>query len=255
MKHRTLALAPLIACPLIVSGPGRPGPRPADPDGPASAPPPPAAAAAPMPAALATPQAQVGYALGLRIGGQIHNRGVEVDSEALAHGVRDALSGATPLLTDDQIRAVMTRAQTESEAARTAMMAKAAGTNRAAGTAFLQANGAKRGVVTLPSGLQYQVLTAGTGPKPKPSDTVECNYRGTLIDGTEFDTSASHGGPADFPVTGVIKGWTEALQLMPVGSKWRLFVPADLAYRDKGAQPQILPGATLIFEVELLKIK
>jgi FKBP-type peptidyl-prolyl cis-trans isomerase FklB len=110
-------------------------------------------------------------------------------------------------------------------------------------------------VVVLPSGLQYKVLQEGTGPKPTAADQVVCNYRGTLLDGTEFDSSYKRGQPATFPVTGVIKGWTEALQLMPVGSKWQLFVPAELAYADRGAGPQIGPNATLIFEVELVSIK
>jgi len=121
--------------------------------------------------------------------------------------------------------------------------------------AFLEANKTKEGVVTLPSGLQYKVLQAGTGPKPAATDTVVCNYRGTLLDNTEFDSSYKRGQPATFPVGGVIKGWTEALQLMPVGSKWQLFIPADLAYGDRGAGGQIGPGATLIFEVELLSIQ
>jgi FKBP-type peptidyl-prolyl cis-trans isomerase FklB len=127
--------------------------------------------------------------------------------------------------------------------------------NKKDGDAFLAANKGKDGVVTLPSGLQYKILKQGNGPKPTANDTVECNYRGTLIDGKEFDASSKHGGPASFPVGGVIKGWTEALQLMPVGSKWQLFVPADLAYGDRGAGADIGPDATLIFEVELLSIK
>jgi FKBP-type peptidyl-prolyl cis-trans isomerase FklB len=127
--------------------------------------------------------------------------------------------------------------------------------NKKAGDAFLAANKTKEGVVTLPSGLQYKILKEGTGPKPTPADSVVCNYRGTLIDGKEFDSSYKRGQPATFPVGQVIKGWTEALQLMPVGSKWQLFVPADLAYGDRGAGPDIGPGATLIFEVELISIK
>jgi FKBP-type peptidyl-prolyl cis-trans isomerase len=127
--------------------------------------------------------------------------------------------------------------------------------NKKAGDAFLAANKAKDGVVTLPSGLQYKIITAGTGPKPSATDTVVCNYRGTLIDGKEFDASAKHGGPASFPVNGVIKGWTEALQLMPVGSKWQLFIPPDLAYGAQGAGADIGPNATLVFDVELLSIK
>jgi FKBP-type peptidyl-prolyl cis-trans isomerase FklB len=127
--------------------------------------------------------------------------------------------------------------------------------NKKVGDAFLAANKTKEGVVTLPSGLQYKILTAGDGAKPTAADSVVCNYKGTLINGKEFDASSKHGGPATFPVGGVIKGWTEALQLMPVGSKWQLFVPADLAYGQRGAGGDIGPGATLIFEVELLSIK
>jgi len=136
-----------------------------------------------------------------------------------------------------------------------AKMQLAGDANKKEGDAFLAANKTKEGVVTLPSGLQYKILTAGTGPKPTAADSVVCNYKGTLINGKEFDASSKHGGPATFPVGGVIKGWTEALQLMPVGSKWQLFVPADLAYGQRGAGGDIGPGATLIFEVELLSIK
>jgi FKBP-type peptidyl-prolyl cis-trans isomerase len=129
--------------------------------------------------------------------------------------------------------------------------------NKKVGEEFLAANKTKDGVVTLPSGLQYRVLTEGTGPKPTAADTVSCNYRGTLIDGKEFDSSYKHGQPLSIQVNGVIKGWTEALQLMPVGSKWQLFVPSHLGYGDRGADPRsgIGPGATLIFEVELLSIQ
>jgi FKBP-type peptidyl-prolyl cis-trans isomerase FklB len=134
-------------------------------------------------------------------------------------------------------------------------MQQAGEANKKDGEAFLAANKSKDGVVTLPSGLQYKILTQGTGPKPAASDSVVCNYRGTLLDGTEFDSSYKRGEPATFPVSGVIKGWTEALQLMPVGSKWQLFVPSDLAYGDRAPGPEIGPGSTLIFEVELLSIQ
>jgi FKBP-type peptidyl-prolyl cis-trans isomerase len=134
-------------------------------------------------------------------------------------------------------------------------MQKVADKNKTEGAAFLAANKSKPGVVTLPSGLQYKILKEGTGPKPTASDTVACNYRGTLINGTEFDSSYKTGQPATFPVSGVIKGWTEALQLMPVGSKWQLFIPSDLAYGNRGAGADIGPDTTLIFEVELLSIQ
>jgi FKBP-type peptidyl-prolyl cis-trans isomerase len=134
-------------------------------------------------------------------------------------------------------------------------MQEAAAKNKTEGEAFLAANKAKDGVVTLPSGLQYKILTAGTGPKPTASDSVVCNYRGTLINGTEFDSSYKRGQPATFGVGQVIKGWTEALQLMPVGSKWQVVIPSSLAYGDRGAGAEIGPNATLIFEVELLSIQ
>jgi FKBP-type peptidyl-prolyl cis-trans isomerase FklB len=134
-------------------------------------------------------------------------------------------------------------------------MQKASVANKAEGEAFLAANKTKDGVVTLPSGLQYKILTAGTGPKPAATDSVVCNYKGTLINGTEFDSSYKGGKPVTFPVSGVIKGWTEALQLMPVGSKWQLWIPSGLAYGPRGAGADIGPDTTLIFEVELLSIQ
>src|SRR5438132_3307521 len=127
--------------------------------------------------------------------------------------------------------------------------------NRKAGEEFLAANKSKERVMALPDGLQYKILTPGNGPKPTASDTVVCNYKGTLIDGNEFDSSYKRGQPATFPVSGVIKGWTEALQMMPVGSKWQLFIPPDLAYGDRQAGPDITPGSTLVFEVELMSIQ
>jgi FKBP-type peptidyl-prolyl cis-trans isomerase FklB len=241
MKNSRLTLLFVLASAL--GGPAWAAPAPASPT------------IAAIPDALKDPKAQVGYALGLRIGAQIRTMGVGIDTEALAKGVQDAIAGAKPLLTDEQVRAVMARAQSEAAAARQERMSGAAETNRIQGAAFLKANAAKPGVVTLPSGLQYQVLVAGTGRRPKATDTVECNYRGTLIDGTEFDSSYGRGSSSSFPVSGVIMGWTEALQLMPVGSKWRLVAPAALAYGETGAGDQIGPDAVLIFEVELLSIK
>jgi FKBP-type peptidyl-prolyl cis-trans isomerase FklB len=159
------------------------------------------------------------------------------------------------LLTEDEARATLTQLRTEVRSKQQEKMKVAGEMSKKEGVAFLAANKTKEGVVILPSGLQYKILTAGTGPKPTASDTVVCNYRGTLISGTEFDSSYKRGQPASFPVNGVIKGWTEALQLMPVGSKWQLFVPAELGYGDRGTGADIGPGATLIFEVELLSIQ
>jgi len=204
--------------------------------------------------ALATPEAQSSYALGLNIGAGMRKDGVVLDPDAFLKGVKDAIANAKPALSDEQMAAILGQLQDSIAARRSEKAAAAAAGNKAQGEAFLSANGAKPGVRTLPSGLQYQVLTAGTGVTPKASDTVVCNYRGTLIDGTEFDSSSKHGGPASLSVDGVIPGWNEALQLMPVGSKWRLFVPADLAYGEQGAGDDIGPNAALIFDIELLSI-
>jgi FKBP-type peptidyl-prolyl cis-trans isomerase FklB len=165
-------------------------------------------------------------------------------------------------LTDDEVKAVLTQLQTEVRARQQEKMKLeqekmkvAAEENKKEGAEFLGENKTKEGVVTLPSGLQYKILTEGTGPKPAATDTVTCNYKGTLINGTEFDSSYKRGQPLSIQVNGVIKGWTEALQLMPVGSKWQLFIPSDLGYGDRASGPVIGPGATLIFEVELLSIQ
>ncbi|HUO22767.1 MAG TPA: FKBP-type peptidyl-prolyl cis-trans isomerase [Caulobacteraceae bacterium] len=214
----------------------------------------PAATAATAPPGLATPQAQSSYALGLNVGSGLRRDGLAIDPDAFLKGVKDAVANVKPALSDEQISAIMAQLQTDVSARRSAQMAAAAEANKAQGAAFLKANGAKPGVVTTASGLQYQILTAGTGPLPKASDTILCNYRGTLIDGTEFDNSDKHGGAASLTVDGVIPGWSEALQLMPVGSKWRLFVPAELAYGDQGAGDDIGPNAVLIFDIELLSI-
>jgi FKBP-type peptidyl-prolyl cis-trans isomerase FklB len=206
----------------------------------------------------------VGMNVGKGLGANLRQQSVEFDQAILLRGLKDALAGGKSLLTDDEAKAVLTQLQTE---VRTRQQEKmkleqekmkvAAEENKKEGAEFLVENKTKEGVVTLPSGLQYKILTEGTGPKPTATDTVSCNYRGTLLNGTEFDSSYKRGQPASFPVTGVIKGWTEALQLMPVGSKWQLFIPSDLAYGERGADPRsgISPGATLIFEVELLSIQ
>jgi FKBP-type peptidyl-prolyl cis-trans isomerase len=157
-------------------------------------------------------------------------------------------------MTDEQAQTTIMELQSQLRSKMDAQRKASGTTNKKDGEAFLAANKTKPGVVTLPSGLQYKILTAGTGPKPTTADSVECNYKGTLINGTEFDSSYKRGQPATFPVTGVIKGWTEALQLMPVGSKWQLVLPPDLAYGARGAGDAIGPDATLVFEVELLSI-
>ncbi len=185
----------------------------------------------------------------------MHKQSVPVDPNIMARGLKDALAGGKTLLTEEEARAAITAVQNDMREKQQAKMQVAGDANKKEGEAFLADNKSKEGVVALPSGLQYKVLKEGNGPKPTATDSVVCNYRGTLINGTEFDSSTKHGGPATFPVNGVIKGWTEALQLMPVGSKWQLFVPSDLAYAERGAGADIGPNATLIFEVELVSIQ
>jgi len=204
---------------------------------------------------LKTQTEKFSYALGMNLGTTLHKQSVEVDPNLLLQGLKDAIAGGKMLMTEDEARAAIMQTQNELRAKQQAQMQQAAEANKKEGAAFLAANKAKEGVVTLPSGLQYKILKAGTGPKPKATDSVVCNYRGTLINGTEFDSSYKRGQPATFPVNGVIKGWTEALQLMPVGSKWQLFIPPDLAYGERGAGADIGPNATLIFEVELMSIQ
>jgi len=216
-----------------------------------------AASAAPAP--LKTPKEKFSYALGMSIGSQIapnlKKEAVEVDSNLVSQGLKDALAGTKTRMTEEEAKAVLNAVQADVRKQQQEKAQQAGAANKTEGDAFLAANKSKEGVVTLPSGLEYKILTAGTGPKPTASDSVTCNYRGTLISGTEFDSSYKRGQPATFGVGQVIKGWTEALQLMPVGSKWQLFIPSSLAYGDRGAGADIGPNATLIFEVELLSIQ
>jgi FKBP-type peptidyl-prolyl cis-trans isomerase FklB len=207
------------------------------------------------PFSLKTPKEKASYAMGVNFGAGLRKQSIDIDPAILARGLKDAFSSGKTLLTEDQARAVLTELQNDMRKKQQELAQQLGDANKKEGAAFLEANKTKEGVVTLPSGLQYKVLQEGTGIKPAPTDTVVCNYRGTLLDNTEFDSSYKRGQPASFPVTGVIKGWTEALQLMPVGSKWQLFVPAELAYGDRGAGAQIGPNAALIFEVELLSIQ
>ena len=213
----------------------------------------PAAKAAPL--TLKTQKEKASYAMGMNFGTGLRKQSIDIDPAILARGLRDSFSNGKTLLTEDEARVVLTQLQSDLRKKQQEVVQQAGEANKKQGLAFLEANKTKDGVVVLPSGLQYKVLQEGTGPKPAPTDTVVCNYRGTLLDNTEFDSSYKRGQPATFPVTKVIKGWTEALQLMPVGSKWQLFVPADLAYGEGGFGGQIGPNATLIFEVELLSIQ
>jgi FKBP-type peptidyl-prolyl cis-trans isomerase FklB len=207
------------------------------------------------PTTLNTPKDKLSYAIGLNIGRSLEKDAIEVDPEIVAQGFKDALAGGKTLLTDEEAKAAIVALQADLRKKQEETMKAAGEMNKKQGDAFLAANKAKEGVVTLPSGLQYKIVTPGTGPKPAATDTVVCNYRGTLIDGTEFDSSYKRGQPATFPVGQVIPGWTEALQLMPVGSKWQLFIPPDLAYGERSPSPVIGVNSTLIFDIELLSIQ
>ena len=216
--------------------------------------------AAGTPAVLKTDKDKRSYAIGLNIGAKVANElkagGVDMDSAVLARGIRDSLTGAKHLMTDEEVKATLTALEAELREKARADYETMAAANKKQGDDFLTANKSKEGVQTLPSGLQYKVLKAGAGPKPAGTDKVSCNYKGTFLDGKEFDSSEKHGGkPVTFGVSEVIKGWTEALQLMPVGSKWQLFVPSDLAYGPRGAGQEIGPNTALIFEVELVSIE
>ena len=198
---------------------------------------------------LQTDRQKASYVIGTNIGKQLKQLGIDdVDSALLARGIKDLFAGAKLPLTDEQAQAALVAYAAE-------VKKRVETRNQKEGETFLIANKAKPGIVTLPDGLQYKILTAGTGPKPTAQDTVVCKYKGTLINGTEFDNSERHGGTADIPVGGVIKGWTEALQLMPVGSKWELYIPGELAYGARQMGPDIGPNSTLIFQVELVSIK
>jgi len=215
----------------------------------------PALASAQDAPALKTEKEKLSYAMGMDLGTQLKSRSVDIDPDVFARALKDALSGAKTLMTDAEAKAVITELQ-KAMLVKQAAEAKAAGEkNMKEGDAFMAANKSKEGVVTLASGVQYKVLSPGTGKQPTLEDTVVCQYRGTLIDGKEFDSSYKRGQPATFPVKGVIKGWTEVLQLMPVGSKWQVVIPPALAYGERGAGADIGPNATLIFEIELVAVK
>jgi FKBP-type peptidyl-prolyl cis-trans isomerase len=205
--------------------------------------------------ALKTEKDKVSYAVGLEFARSIKGQGIEVDSKLLVMGLNDALSGGKPLMTEEDLRTTMLAVQEEVKQKQMQAMTKAAEENKKAGDAFLAENAKKEGVVTLPSGLQYKILKAGEGKKPADADTVACNYRGTFVDGTEFDSSYGTGKPATFGLKGVIPGFGEALKLMSVGSKWQVFVPSKLAYGDRGANNVIGPNSTLVFEIELVSIQ
>ncbi len=194
------------------------------------------------------------YALGLNLSEQLKQQELEIELDVFVQGFRDGYAGQPPLLSPDDALKVLIEMKQEQRAQQQAEHNKMAEKNKKAGEAFLAENQNKEGVVTLDSGLQYKVIRAGDGPKPKKTDVVLCHYRGALLDGTQFDSSYDRGEPAQFRVDKLIPGWTEALQLMPSGSKWELYIPSYLAYGARQAG-QIAPNSTLIFELELIEIK
>jgi FKBP-type peptidyl-prolyl cis-trans isomerase FklB len=206
-------------------------------------------------ALLTTEKEKVSYSMGVDIGKRLKQQSIDFDPDLFAKGLKDVYGGGETLLTDQEIKETLTTFQKTLIAKQTEMRKQQGEKNKSEGDAFLAGNKKKGGVITLPSGLQYTVIEEGTGKTPKATDTVVTNYRGTLIDGTEFDSSYKRGKPATFPVNGVIKGWTEALQLMKEGAKWKLFIPSDLAYGERGAGNSIGPNATLIFDIELISVK
>ena len=211
----------------------------------------------PVPAdpTLATPKDKVSYSLGLDLGQNFKRQGFDIDVKLLSRGIQDAWQGSNPLLRENEIAETMETFRRQYVSRQQASMQVLAEKNKKEGEQFLAENKVRPGVITLPSGLQYKELVAGTGTTPKFSDTVTTQYRGTLLDGTEFDNSYQRGEPAQIEVSKVIPGWTEALQHMKIGAKWQLFVPASLAYGERSPGPEIPPNATLIFEIELLSIK
>ncbi len=203
---------------------------------------------------LADENARVSYAIGMLTGHQWQQQGIEFDADIYARGLKEGRAGGTTLMTPEEAQAAITKFKQEFSVKQQQKQAELGTKNKTDGEAYLAANKKNPGVVTLPDGLQYAVLTNGSGAMPSASDVVKVHYRGTLTDGTEFDSSYKRGQPAEFQVTGVIHGWTEALQKMKVGSKWKLFIPSELAYGEQG-RPGIPPNSVLIFEVELLEAK
>jgi FKBP-type peptidyl-prolyl cis-trans isomerase FklB len=209
-----------------------------------------AAAPATEPSEVKVEMDKVSYFIGRQIGGDFKSQGIEVDMTALTEGLTSAISGAEAKYSENELREAMMAFQMKMQADASQRMAE----SRGEGEKFLAENAKRDGVITTESGLQYEIIKAGEGAKPAATDQVKVHYHGTLIDGKVFDSSVDRGEPVTFPVQGVIQGWVEALQLMPVGSKWKLFIPSNLAYGEQGAGGDIGPGAALIFEVELLDI-
>jgi FKBP-type peptidyl-prolyl cis-trans isomerase FklB len=206
-------------------------------------------------ASLKTQKDKVSYLLGAQIGNDFKAQQMDIDPDIFSRGLKDSLAGKKPPLSEQEIRDTMMAFQKEIQAKVAVQTQKLAEQNKKEGDAFLAENKKKEGVRTTPSGLQYKVIRQGTGKMPKPTSTVVVNYRGTLLDGREFDSSYKRGEPFTTAVNGVVKGWQEALPLMKEGAKYQIFVPSQLAYGDRGAGREIGPNAVLIFEIELLSIK
>ncbi len=207
------------------------------------------------PAALKTQKDKLSYAIGMEMGMGVKAQGLDVDPALISQGLKDAITGGTSLLSDDELKSVIAGLQDQMKQKQAEALQAAGEENKKIGDEFMAKNAKKEGVVTLPSGLQYRVLKAGDGKKPVESDTVLCNYTGTFPDGTEFDSSTQNGKPVPFELKNVIPGFKEALLMMPVGSKWEVVIPPNLAYGDKGAMSVIGPNATLIFNLEVISIQ
>ncbi|WP_031564932.1 FKBP-type peptidyl-prolyl cis-trans isomerase [Legionella wadsworthii] len=204
---------------------------------------------------LVTDKDKLSYSIGADLGKNFKTQGIDINPDALAKGMQDGMSGAQLILTEQQMKDVLNKFQKDLMAKRSAEFNKKAEENKSKGDSFLSSNKSKSGVVVLPSGLQYKVIEAGTGNKPSKTDTVTVEYTGTLIDGTVFDSTEKTGKPATFQVSQVIPGWTEALQLMPAGSTWEIYVPSDLAYGPRSVGGPIGPNETLIFKIHLISVK
>ncbi len=205
-------------------------------------------------AVLKTPKDKLSYVIGVQIANDLKSQSIDVDPAIVSRGLQDSLSGKSLLISDQEAKDIIAAFSKERAGKMAEERKKVGEKNKQEGAAFLAANKKKEGVKTTPSGLQYKVIKEGTGKTPKATDTVTVQYKGTLVNGTEFDSSYKRGQPATFPVSGVIRGWTEGLQLMKEGAQWQLFIPPELAYGEQGAGP-IGPNATLIFEVELVSVK
>jgi FKBP-type peptidyl-prolyl cis-trans isomerase len=250
MKRIRTTLMALLICSALTSyaEDAKPSPSPTDNTPPSSA--------------LKDDKDKISYSLGVDIGRTLQRLELDLNIPALSQGIADVLGNKPKALSDDQVQQTlqafqqkMMQKQQEAMSKKQDEMKAVAEKNKADGKKFLDDNAKKPGVKTTASGLQYKVIKEGAGAKPGDSDIVETNYRGTTIDGKEFDSSAKHGSSFTLPVNGVIKGWTEALKMMPVGSKWQIYVPAELAYGDEGYGDDIPPGSTLVFDLELLSIK